>query len=157
MDLTVSYGIEPEPFFPSATNELNAVTHHLAKIGIRLNDVADRLFVGHNEVWPDEVFRGMINELAMLNERVNALLQAPPDDGKPGYTEFTAALDRVEVEAGGILEVVAEVEGLIPGDQIFDGVRAALLVIETHATTMVEMIEDWRCPVGTICGPDLLD
>jgi hypothetical protein len=51
IDLVVSFGVEPEPFFPSATNELNAAIHHMGVIQERLVPLPLHRIVAEDSWW----------------------------------------------------------------------------------------------------------
>jgi hypothetical protein len=98
VDPIAVFGVEPMPFFPSATNELNAATHHLEVIG----EAFGSLCVPPDECVPDDFKPGyvhptvgklgaMVNELHALDDRVNAVLGVEPEPFEPP-PEFDAAV-----------------------------------------------------------------
>jgi len=99
MDLEPSLGVEPSPFFPVATNELNAVENHLLNIDARLVMAIEN---------PPDPYRPTVNkleamdgELNLLTGRVDLVLAGVPVDEIPPV-EFKTALTTVKGAASEI-------------------------------------------------------
>lgn len=160
IDLVVSYGVEPSPFFPSATNQLEEVAQHLGVVQGQIGSLCHP----PDPCRPDPAIIGqlgaMTNELAALDSRVKAVLSMPPDPIVPGYGELMGAALAAHGAANNVLVAAREAKlGFEPAP--FSPVDVAFGLVEGGAFAIQESVmasEFCQPPVGTsnLCLPDVL-
>lgn len=163
IDLEPSFGFEPTPFYPSATNALDAVVHHLEVV----EDQVESLCHPPDPCLPDDYKPGdvhpvigklgaMANELNALDERVKAVLGVEPEPFLPGYDDLKAAAVAVHGGAANVLISAREARmGFEPSpfQPAFDEVEGGALAIQQS------VISSPFCQSAAglnICLPDVL-
>jgi hypothetical protein len=139
MALDPHYGVEPSPFFPSATNELEAISK-------QVKDIRDRLDVLLTD--PPDPYQPVVGRLSAMTKDVHAqtghlklvLASVPAGsfDGAFGYETFVSALDGVGTAASEL----AERAGVEPTPFAPES-RLALAELKTAAGEMAQIVTNW--------------
>ncbi len=146
MELAVNFGTEPSPFFPSATNELEAVVQHLGVV----RDQVGSLCWSEDRCRPDPAVIGqlgaMTSELSAINGQVMAVLDVPNDPTMPGLGELGAAARQVYAAAGFVAEDAGDaIEGFEPTPFL---VAAFGAVIDASGVIRTSVLQSEFCDVA---------
>jgi hypothetical protein len=144
------FGTEPSPFYPSATNELDAAVHKLEGVEDRIS----QFLVMPPDPWkPSDVhpvagkLGAMENELTALDSKIKAVLAMPPDPYAP--TAFRTVVVAVYDAAGNVLNEAINAKLGFEPTPFYPDVEPAFVAVEGAAAAIqATVVASGHCPAA---------